>query len=113
MRMLHQEFVECFDYDQLDFRHVDGLELAIKTSLAFVRINDFKPEVATLLMAAKDAGSSGESLVPGLELTIEWFEHSSRIAILRDELDIILKIAKGRPEPVSSTSDEPLRDPCE
>lgn len=106
MRILHQEYVEDFDYDRLDGSHVAGLELAIKSSQVLVRANDFKLEVVNLLAAAKE---SAARTVPGLELAIEWSEHSSRIAILRDELGIILKIAKGRPLPVSSAQDESSR----
>lgn len=110
MRILHQEFVEGFNFDLLDGRHVPGLERAIASSQHFARIHDFKVEIFSLLAAAKENGDAGSGLVPGFALVIEWFEHSNRISILRDELGIILKIAKGRPVPVSSAQDKNSRD---
>lgn len=66
MKILHEEFVEKFDYNSLN-----------------------------------------ESHVPGLELVIAWAEHVSRINDLKNELGVLLKIAKGNPVPVSSKADEP------
>ena len=110
MRILHQEFVEGFNFDLLDGHHVPGLEIAIASSQHFARINDFKLEISRLLAAAKEKGDAGSALLPGFELVIDWFEHSSRISILRDELEIILKIAKGRIVPVSSPADDISRE---
>lgn len=66
MKILHEEFVEKFDYNGLNHSHV-----------------------------------------PGLELVIAWAENVSRINDLKNELGVLLKIAKGNPVPVSSTPDEP------
>ena len=110
MRILHQEYVESFDFDQLDIRHAPGLERAVAISHDFARANEFKLEMHNLLAAAQESGGASLASLPGLELAIEWSLHSSRIAILRDELELILKIAKGRPVPVSSPADDISRE---
>jgi hypothetical protein len=114
MRILHEQFVENFDYYQLNTSHVAGLEWVIERSRAFFRINDFRPELVASLVAAEGVGASAgemnEAHVPGLKLAIAWTENMNRLAELSPQLQSLLKIAKGSPAPVSSAA-EPDDEP--
>lgn len=54
-----------------------------------------------------DYSSLNTSHVPGLELVIAWSENVVRINDLKLQLGVLLKIAKGKPEPVSSDASAP------
>jgi hypothetical protein len=57
----HQEFVDNFDFDQLNASHVPGLQMAMAWAENIARINDFRLQLDVLLKLAKGGEQSKDS----------------------------------------------------